>query len=56
MYVTGGFSPHIRFGGFLLIIPPRLKTTILRGLFTITNYYNAVLHRNKTNETPKGLD
>jgi hypothetical protein len=45
-YVTGGFSPHIRFGGFLLLIPPMgLNTTILRGLFTITNYYNAVLHR-----------
>jgi hypothetical protein len=43
-YVTGGFSPHIRFGGFLRIIPPRLNTTILRGLCAITNYYNAVLH------------
>jgi hypothetical protein len=26
------------------IIPPRLNTTILRGLSTITYYYNAVLH------------
>jgi hypothetical protein len=43
-YVTGGFSPHIRFGGFLLLIPPRLNATILQGLFTTTNYYNAVLH------------
>ena len=44
-YITGGFSLHIRFGGFLPIIRPRLKTTILRGLSTIANYYNGVLHR-----------
>ncbi len=31
IYVTGGFFPHIRFGGFLLTITPRLNTTILRG-------------------------
>jgi hypothetical protein len=42
--VTRGFSPHTRFGGFLPIIPPRLNMTKLRGLSTITNYYNAVLH------------
>jgi hypothetical protein len=37
-YVTRGFSPHVHFGGFLPIIRPRLNTTILRGLSTITNY------------------
>jgi hypothetical protein len=42
--IPGGFSPHIRFGGFLPIIPPGLNTTILRELSTITNYYNAVVH------------
>jgi hypothetical protein len=42
--IPGGFSPRIRFGGFSPIIPPRLNTTILRELSTITNYYNAVLH------------
>jgi hypothetical protein len=41
--IPGGFSPHIRFGGFSPIIPPRLNTTILRELSTITNYYNAVI-------------
>jgi hypothetical protein len=46
-YITGGFSPYICFGGFLPIIPPRLNTTILRELSTITNNYNAVLHGRK---------
>ncbi len=46
-YMTRGFSPHIRLGGFLPVISPRLNTTILQGLSTITNYYNAVLHNMK---------
>jgi hypothetical protein len=49
-YVTGGFTPHIRFGGFLLIIRPRLNTTILWGLSTITSYYNVVLHNININK------
>jgi hypothetical protein len=42
-YITGGFSPHIRSGGFLPIIPPRLNTTILRGLSTITNCVHIIM-------------
>ncbi len=42
-YITGGFSSHIRFGGFLPIIPPRLNATILRGLSTITNYVHIIV-------------
>ncbi len=45
-YVTGGSSPHIRFGGFTYNLSQiKYTTTIFRGLSTITNYYNAVLHR-----------
>jgi hypothetical protein len=43
-YAARRFSPHTSVSGFLLTIPPRLNTTILRGLFTIMNYYYAVLH------------
>jgi hypothetical protein len=40
--ITGGFSPHFLFRGFLLPTRSQIKHNILRGLFTITNYYIAV--------------
>ncbi len=45
--ITGGFSPHILFRGFLLPTRSQIKHNTLHGLFTITikKYYIAVLER-----------
>jgi hypothetical protein len=39
-YVTGGFSPHIRFGGFLLINnPSQMKHNNITGIFYDYEFY-----------------